>query len=364
METCANPGCDQPGTNKCSGCKTTPYCGPNCQKAHWVHHKEECNGHLRKMGMAYLVKANRFHHEQNWSQTLRYSDLAVTKLKQMKDRPVEAISDALSSKCTALGFLGQDKEQLECAKEWYCLWNTKPADPPAIRAAFALIQSCMANKEFVDAHLYASTLWEIINHKHDNKIPDDQRQLYTAKGAYYFARATLELSKSGGIPSEEKQKTGQEVIALLRQALEIHTRLRGTDNDEAASDMVTLAEALDHFNDVDDEEVLRLYEQATIIYVRLQGNSGANVAICKGRLADTYVGRAGRANAVNNRDHELANLELALPRLRESARIYRTVNRTEMADDNTRAAVELEEMIRRITIARAAAAAAATATKG
>ena len=105
METCSNPGCDQPGTNKCSACKTTPYCGPICQKAHWALHKESCDGRLRKMGMAHLDKAGGFHRENNWPQLLRYSDLAAAKLMQMKDRPVEDISEALRHKCTALGFM-------------------------------------------------------------------------------------------------------------------------------------------------------------------------------------------------------------------------------------------------------------------
>ena len=106
METCANPGCDQPGTNKCSGCKTTPYCGPICQKDHWPLHKESCDGRLRKMGMDYLDKAKGFERENNWSQVLRYSDLAATKLKQLKDRPIEAISDALDFKCAGSEFHG------------------------------------------------------------------------------------------------------------------------------------------------------------------------------------------------------------------------------------------------------------------
>ena len=128
METCANPGCSEPGTNKCSSCKTTPYCGPICQTAHWPTHKESCDGRLRKMGMHYLAKAKSFDGDHNWPQLLRYNDLAATKLKQLKDRPLDAISAALGIKCTALGFLGQYREQLECAKEWYCLWNTKPTD--------------------------------------------------------------------------------------------------------------------------------------------------------------------------------------------------------------------------------------------
>ena len=182
------------------------------------------------MGMDHLDKARGFHREHNWSQLLRYSDLAATKLKQLKDRPIEDISLALSFKCTALDFLDKYREQLECAKEWYCLWNTKPTDVGAINAALYLIQSCMQNGEYVDAHLYASTLYEIINHKHDNKIPDHQRQRYIADGAYYLAAATLMLARSGGIPPGEKQKAGQEAIVLARKALEIHTHLHGIEH--------------------------------------------------------------------------------------------------------------------------------------
>ena len=84
-------------------------------------------------------------------------------MKQLKDRPIEQISEALHIKCSAMDFLGRYSEQLECAKEWYCLWNTKPTDVGAIDAAFALIGSCINNKEFADAHLYASTLWGILS---------------------------------------------------------------------------------------------------------------------------------------------------------------------------------------------------------
>ena len=136
MVTCANPGCDQPGTNQCSACKTTPYCGPICQTADWAHHKEECPGHLLKVGMANFEKAQGFHLEQNWPQTLRHADLAATKLKKLKDRPVEDIDEALGMKYDALNFMGRHSEALECAKEWYCLWPTKHTHPPAINASF------------------------------------------------------------------------------------------------------------------------------------------------------------------------------------------------------------------------------------
>ena len=354
--TCANPGCDQPGTKKCSGCQTTPYCGPTCQKAHWAIHKEECDGRLRKMGMDHLAKAKGFHRENSWSQLLRYSDLAATKLKQLKDRPLEDISVALSWKCTALGFLGRYKEQLECAKEWYCLWNTKPTDVGAIDAAFFLIQSCLNNNEYADAVLYASTLYEIINHKHDNKIPDDQRQRYIADGAYSLAQATLRLAKDGGIPPEEKQKAGQEAIALARRALEIHTQLYGTESGKAATDMGVLAEALDYFNGVDDDEVLRLFEQSIAIYARVYGSSSVNVATSAFNFGNAYLRRAERAHGANDLDGCVANLELALPRYREAARIYRAINRIDDADDAAREVDKVEEHLRQVTIARTAAA--------
>ena len=121
LETCACPGCDQPGTNQCSACKTTPYCGPICQTADWAHHKEECPGHLRKVGLTNLEKAKGFRRERNWPQTLRHAELAATKLKQMKDRPVELIElidEALRLKYNALSFMGRHREALDCAKDW------------------------------------------------------------------------------------------------------------------------------------------------------------------------------------------------------------------------------------------------------
>ena len=356
MATCSNPGCDQPGTNKCSGCKTAPYCGPICQKAHWAVHKESCDERLIKMDMAHLVKARSFHGEHNWPQTLRYCDLAATKLKQLKDRPLDPISEALCYKCTALSFMGRHSEEMECAKEWYCLWNTKPTDMGAIQAALALIQSCITNSEFADAHLYASTLWGIINHKHDNRIPEDQRQRYIADGAYFLAQATLCLAQTGGVPPEEKQKAGQEVIALARRALEIHTQLYGIESAEVADDIAILAEALAFFNDNDDddEETLRLFEQAKGIYARLQGSSSINAALCERKLGTTYYNMASRAHITNDLDRCVANLELALPRLREAVRIYRAVNHNDMANNVANNIIAAEQQLRQVSIERSA----------
>ena len=91
VKSCSNPGCDQPGINACSACKTTVYCCVICQTADWAHHKEECDGHLRKVGKANLEKARGFNREQNWAQTLRYAELAAAKLKQLKDRRLETV---------------------------------------------------------------------------------------------------------------------------------------------------------------------------------------------------------------------------------------------------------------------------------
>ena len=279
---------------------------------------------------------------------------------QLKDRPLEEISEALACKCTALDFLGQYREQLECAKEWYCLWNTKPTDVGAIQAAFALIQSCMQNKEYADAHLYASTLFEIINHKHDNKIPDDQRQQYIAQGAYYLATATLQLAQSGGIPPEEKQKPGQEAIALARRALEIHTQMHGTDSNEVANDMLSLAGILGFFNDEDDDEILHLFEQAIAIFSGVQGSLSVNVAAAEGNLGAAYHRRAKSAQTAHDLDCELANLELALPHYREAARIYRAINHIDNADSTERKVGGIQEKLRQMTSKKATAIASAT----
>ena len=77
------------------------------------------------MGMAHLEKATVFDREQNWVQTLRYAELALTKLKQLKDRRIETVKildNAFVCKFNALQFLGRHKDALECAKERYTLW--------------------------------------------------------------------------------------------------------------------------------------------------------------------------------------------------------------------------------------------------
>ena len=351
MTTCANPGCDQPGTNRCSACKTKTYCGPKCQTADWAHHKDECPGHLRKVGMANLEKAERFYRELNSQQTLHHADVAATKLKQMKDRPVEEIDDALRIKYNALSLMGRLREALECAKEWYCLWPTKHTHPPAIRASFAVIQSCMLNKEYFDAALYARTLWETITLSQDSHIPDHQLQEFTARGAMELARALWQLAEHGDMPAEEKQEAGVEAIMLARRALEINTQLCGIASEQCAASMGTLASVLDYFNGVDDDEILRLNEQAKIIHARIQGSSSYNVATGERNLGLVY---AKRAQAAHDLDRYVVNLELALPRFREAVRIYRAINQEDRAIEATQHVISVEGKLRELTIERAA----------
>ena len=83
---------------------------------------------------------------------------------------------------------------------------------------------------------------------------------------------------------------------------------------------------LDYFIDVDDDEVLRLQEQALAIYRRVQDNPSHNVAVREENLGGAYDNRANRALAANDLDRHMSNLELGLPHLREALRIYRANN--------------------------------------
>ena len=368
VKPCSNPGCDQPGTSSCSACKTTVYCCVVCQTADWVQHKEECEGHLRKVGMANLAKAQGFMQQQNWVQTLRYADLAATKLKQLKDRRLETvqlIGEAFSMKFDALQILNRHREAMECAKECYTLWAMNHMrNPGSIYASFGLIQSCLHNKEYEDAEHYARHTMFMINDMADNFIPSDQRPQFLADGSYWLAAAIYQLARNGGIPPEGKQKAGEEAIASARQALEIHTRLHGVESDRVALDMSTLAEALVFFGDVDDDEIPRLYEQLIAITRRVEGRSSPNVAVHEANLGSMYKNRADIAETANDLDRCMANLELALPHLREAIRILRANNRVDTADKLNGSVAEIEKDIRQIGIARAVAAVTAAATTG
>ena len=359
VKTCSNPGCDQPGTNQCSACKTTVYCCVICQTADWAHHKEECPGHLRKVGMAHLAKAKGFHQQQNWLQILRYGELAATKLKQLKDRrleTVEAIDEAMTCKFNALTFMARHREALECIKECYTLWAMNHLrNPGSMNAALALIQSCIHNKEFEDAERYARHAYFMIAEMTDNFIPADQRPKFLAEASYWLAVAILEFAKTEGIPPEVKQKAGDEAIALARTALEMRTQLHGIESAKVAGAMGTLAGALDDFNDVDDDEILRLIEQAIAIYRQIYGSSTFNVAVGEKQLGNVYVSRADRAKAANDLDRCMTNLRLALPHYREAARIFRVINHVDSSDGALRNVARAENKIRQVGITRAAA---------
>ena len=92
-------------------------------------------------------------------------------------------------------FMGQHSEALESAKDCYYLYLTKHTHPPTIQASFCLIESCMFNKIYFDAALYARTLWETITMSRDSHIPDNQRDDFTARGAIELARALYFLAK-------------------------------------------------------------------------------------------------------------------------------------------------------------------------
>ena len=358
LPTCSNPGCDQPGTKQCGACKTTRYCGPICQTADWTHHKEECPGHLRKVGMAHIEKALGFHQQRNWVQTLRYSDLALTKLKQLKDRRLETVKildDAFRCQYDALMALNRHNEALECIKENYTLWAMNHIrNPRMFDAVFSLIQSCIHNGEYEDAALYAHTAHEMVLNDTDGIIPSDQRERLLAEGCHWLSVATLSLAQAGGIPPEEKQKAGERAIAASRQALEVNTQLHGTEHIRVARSMTIIANALEVFNDIDDDEVLRLHEQANALTSRLEGSMSVNMGVGENNLGSAYLQRANRAHDDNKLDRYMSNLELALPHFREAARIDRMNHRMDSADQLLRKAVEIEQKMQHLRNVRAA----------
>jgi len=268
---------------------------------------------------------------------------------------VEIIDGAFSCKFNVLQRLNRHREALECAKEQYTLWAMNHMrNPNMFRAAFALIQSCIHNKELEDAFLYAHTAHEMVVGDADGIIPSDQRELLIAEGSYWLSQATYRLAHHGRIPPEEKQKAGENAIAAARRSLEIHTKLYGTESKNVAADLRGLADILGHFNDVDDDEVLRLYEQSIAISCRLEGRMSASVGLGEYNFGNEYLRRAGRAMAVNDPDRWMTNMELALPHFHEAARICSSVYYLEMADEALRNSVEIEEDLRNVRAARAA----------
>ena len=284
------------------------------------------------MGQANLAKAVGFHQQRNYVQALRYGEIAATKLKKLKDRrleTVQVIDRALEYQFNSLNYMGRNREAMEHAEERYTLWAMNHLrNPGSMKAALALIESCILNKKYEDAEHYARHAMFMINEMTDNFIPSDQRSQFLADGSHCLAQAIHRLSKAGGIPPEGKQKAGEEAITLARQALELNTQLHGAESGKLAIVKGVLADTLDHFNDVDDDEVLRLYEQAISIHRRVEGILSVNVAAVEGNLGMVYQSRAVRAATVEPQDlnRSVINFELALSHYEEAARIYEAMH--------------------------------------
>ena len=365
---CSHPSCSLPGTKSCGLCRTTAYCSAECQTADWPRHKEECQGQLRKMGTAHLAKSAGFQQQQNWEQALRYAELAATKLKKLKDRSLEtvqAIDEALACKVKALIFMSRNREAMECAQELYTLWVMNHVqNPGSINAALMLVQCCFHNDEYEDAEYYARHAYFTIAEMTDNFIPAAERPWFIAIVSYWLAVVILKLAKARGIPPEEKQKAGEEAMALARKALETYSPSGGIGSAKIALIMTALADELDYFNDVDNDEVLRLREQVIVIYRRVEGSSSPNVAAGEENLGAAYKNRGRRAQAVNDLNRYVANLELAHFHYCEAAELFRANNFLDKADMAVFNADEIEINIREIGIARPTTAAAAAATRG
>ena len=355
VKPCSNPGCDQPGKSSCSACNSTVYCCVICQTADWPRHKEECDGHLRKIGKANLAKAHSFYRDNNWKQSLHYAEIAVSKLTKLKDRrleTVEIINEALACKCETLQFMCRYRESKGAAEERYTLWAMNfIRNPGSMKAAFSLFQSCLNSGEFDDALRYGHHALFMINEMTDNFIPSDKRPQFLAHVSCLLATATFRLAEAGGIPPAEKQKMGEDSIVFARQALEIHTRLCGAGSSEVAIDLIALGDVLGFFNDVDDDEIPRYYQRAIQIFARTEGALCANVATANHKLACAFQHRARRADEISG-DYPfcLVNYELALPHYREAVRIYRINNHTEHAEQAQELVARAMDNIQRLKV--------------
>ena len=229
--SCSAPGCTEPGTNKCSSCKITLYCCVACQTIDWPQHKGECQGHLRKLGVANLEKARVFDVAYDWVQSLRLAELSLKSLRKLQPRPLEVImllDDALRFKFNALNCTNLKQEALECAEERYSLWAAgHMRNPLMLEAAFPLIEGLTHTNDHEQAILIARTAYEMIINDTEKMIPSDHYPFLLAQASEYLASATFGLSVRGGIPPAEKKKAGEEAIALARKALELHTELQG-----------------------------------------------------------------------------------------------------------------------------------------
>ena len=317
-----------------------------------------------KVGKANLAKAIGFEQERNFAQSFRYAELAATKFKLLKDRrleTVELIDAALMYKFIALNFMSRNREALECIKECYTMWAMNHLrHSGSIRAALGLIESCIHNREYEDAESYARHAYFMIAEMTDNFIPTDEQPKFLGDGSYYLATAIYHLARTGGIPPEAKQKAGEEAIALARKALEINTQLFGVESSKVAMVVGIIADVLDHFNDVDNDEIFRLREQSIATFSRVEGSSSVNVAMQENKWGNAYRSIARRACYANDLDRGKVYLELALPHYRESARIFRLINHLESTDGALSNIAQTEDAIRQIGIARDRAATAVT----
>ena len=330
-------------------------------------------GHLRGEARTHLEEAEECWRGYNGEQTLSFCEMAMTKLKQLNAGPVDVtdmFDDALRLKFNVLSYMGQHKEALDCARERYSLWNTTNIRNPGtsrsndedgltnlhgmLCAAFPLIESLIHNNEYVEAEPIARIAYETIIINGGIITPEDQRHQFLAQGSKLLALATYWLAYSNGIPTEEKLQAGAESISLARNALEIDTQLHGAESDEIAFDLLTLADILKYFNGDDDDEILRLYEQAIAIYSRVQGSTSPNVAVGENNLGNAYHKRAVAAMNANNLHRYVANLEQALPHFREAERIYRGINHVDAADRAVQRIVAVENKLQQIQLQIAA----------
>ena len=128
----------------------------------------------------------------------------------------------------------------------------------------------------------------------------------------------------GPPPNTTRQKSGEETVALARQALQINIRMHGGDSHQTASSLLSLADVLRTYNnEMENSEVILLYEQSIDIFKRVQGISCVNVAVSENQLGNAYLARAEKARDAHDLEREQANLEFALPHYREAARILK-----------------------------------------
>ena len=243
--------------------------------------REICEGHLKT--------AQVLHGQHNYVQALHHSELAVTKLKQLQeDRHVDGymVDEVMKTNYNVLHSMGQHPKAVLFAKEWHILWldlwsddrnNTLLMHAPdlLLNSPVALIESSIHNNDFVDAESFARGLWTTITSELHH-FPEDQRQAITSRGAYWLAQAAYYLSANDGVAPDEKEIVGDEVISLARTALEIDTQLFGIESEKVACDLALLARVLKYFNNVVDDEVLRMYEKRRHVAVTARRRKGSS----------------------------------------------------------------------------------------